>query len=543
MIVNKVTNKVTKLDYNNGKFKLSTHFSFYQQNSQQIKELFWWNPEGKFWWTRDIKKAASFYQNFKDIIQINQEAQRVITRYLASYAVAPSPNFDTSRLTALRKYQQAGVEWILNTKNTLLADPMGLGKTAQIICSICELVINQGIQKILIIPPAHLKGVWLGEFDKFAYIPLSVVIWKGKHRKEYVVPNWLLGESPLAEVHICNYDILAKHLIHFEELKFDLIVFDESHYLKNKSARRTKCAYKLTNIIPTRIFLTGTPVTKNPLDLWPILEMIKHPLANSWLYFVKRYCNAEKVEVRKGLKVWQFGSSHEEELAQILRSTIMIRRDKQLVLKELPAKNRQAITLDYDEVQELLKREREILLAHKIDLQKINVEEDITIPKVAELAKIRQQLALHKLPAVVSFVDDIMQEQNKLVIFAHHHSVIHTLADMLKKSYSVDTITGEVQTGRDFIIERFQKEKDPQILIVSIQAGGTGITLTAASTAIFVELDWIPANVEQAEDRIHRIGQNDTCNIYYVVIQNSLESYIAQKMLYRQKKIHKIVNS
>lgn len=524
------------------KFVLRCSYPEFVKNKDVIKGNLYWNNEERYWWTREVTKVISLKNSI--LCPCSKEVENIVEKYLASYAVRPREYY-TTRLKHLRQYQQAGVEFILNTNNTnvLLADPMGLGKTAQAIGAVCELAYMGEIKRILVISPAHLKNVWFQELEKFAYVPMAVTIFNGKKTTQYTVPSTLIGENPIAEMYIVNYDILFRHLVEFEKMNFDLIIFDESHYLKNKTAQRTKCALKLSSIIPIKIFLSGTPITKSPIDLFPVLQMLNHPLVENWFYYVKRYCNATKVKF-KGREVWQYGSSNEKELAQILRSTCMIRRKKEDVITELPSKNRQIILLDSEEVADLVTAEKEILTAYQITPEEImSSDSEVKIPKVSSLSDIRQKLALSKISAITALVDDILQEQEKVVIFAHHHSVIHALHAVISKSYATSVITGETsQEERDLVIHQFQNKKDPRVLIASIIACGTGVTLTKAHTAIFVELDWIPANIEQAEDRIHRISQTaDSCMIYYVVIQNTLESYIAKKMLKRLQNIQKVL--
>ncbi len=510
-----------------------------------MKRAGWrFNGERKYWWTKSLPAIMPFQEYLS-------EKPVELRKYLLSNAIQPTTENFTPYIGALpasiRKYQKAAVERILLPGDSMVCDQMGLGKTLEVITAIsieAYSANNNGKEpfKVVVVCPAHLKGVWLSEISKFITAGCDIFYFTGIRDNVDIIR--IDRRTPYKVcIHVINYDILEKRLIHLEKIagEYDYVVFDEFHYLKNLKAKRTKAAFKLCLIAKKRIFLSGTPVTKNPIDLYPTLKMMNHPLADNWYRYATTYCGAKKTKVA-GREIWRFSVSNPKQLNITLRQSCMLRREKSEVLKELPAKNRQIIVLDPDEV--LCKEEKEILRAERISYEDFLKKEYISFspPVAKKLALVRQKIALYKVPAITQFCSDILESEEKIVIFAHHKAVVEALRNALAKSYTVETITGDTPLEeRNKIINNFQNKENPMVIVASLMCAGTGITLTRATTAVFAELDWIPANVEQAEDRIHRIGQKDTVNIYYIVIRDTLEQYIVQKMMDRAAKIADIL--
>lgn len=548
--------RVEKVD-NQFQFKL-TYQIF--QNNQEIKKFLRWNPSQKVWYTENVARFIQAYELLKgkgEPVQIDEHSEKILLlKELATATESKSKNIVLN--TQIREYQKVAVEYLLTARKAILADEMGLGKTCEVISALNVLASTGDEIRVVIVCPAHLKNVWVMEFRKFSEVFTSISVVNRTKENTFLINTNKPGKI---SVIILNYDIFEKYLVNLELHRPHVVVFDESHYLKNLSAKRTKTAIRfVSNTKPPYVWLlTGTPLTKDAMDLFPQLKILGHPLAENYMYFAKRYADMRE-EMIMGRWVKKFGISNAKELREILLATCLIQRKKSQVLHELPEKIRQMIILDPSEVQSLIDQEKEVLratVANPDDSEEVEntLEHPEKLPKLNMLAQIRQQLALKKLPVIVNFVDDIIcsnseeqenpENQKKVVIFAHHLSVITELVNALKKIYSENSVarlTGmETQRDKQIIIDWFQNHENPRILVCSITAVATGITLTRASTCVFAELDWIPANIMQAEDRLHRIGQKNSVNIYYVVFENSLESYIAKKMLKRKTKIEKLI--
>jgi SWI/SNF-related matrix-associated actin-dependent regulator 1 of chromatin subfamily A len=451
-------------------------------------------------------------------------------------------------------YQRAGISYALNRAGTLIADEMGLGKTIQAIGAING---DEKIRRVVIICPASLKLNWLRELNKWLTRPATIEIVNGKRKVATVATGAAL------EITIVNYDVIGKWL---ETLTgADLCILDEAHYCKNAKAKRSASAKTIADSAARKILLTGTPIANRPIELWPLLQMCapeiwdpagkrkgKDVPAGSgagFFRFAMRYCNAHK-DARGH---WDFGgASNLAELQDKLRSTCMVRRLKADVLTELPAKRRQVIELEggegaVDEERATWQRHEDDLdeLRAQVELSRAAESEDEYTAAVAkltkgmrhaftEIARARHATALAKVEQVIDHVTEALEAGGKLVLFAHHKDLIAQLAAAFG-SVGVVVLTGDTKMeDRQAAVDRFQTDPTCRLFIGSITAAGVGLTLTAASHVVFAELDWVPGNVTQAEDRCHRIGQRASVLVQHLVLQGSLDAQMARTLVAKQ---------
>lgn len=254
------------------------------------------------------------------------------------------------------------------------------------------------------------------------------------------------------------------------------------------------------------------------------------------------------------------GSSNLEELQTALRSTFMIRRLKKDVLTELPPKRRQIIPLPSSEVRSIIEKELEFYdknlssenadaIENELDIarskgEKSSYEESAkNVAKSAksvlfgEMSKLRHATALVKVPYTISYIEDALEQQDKVVVFAHHNDVIEKLADGFKK-YKALTYYGKMsKKDLDAAKEKFQSEAKYRIIFCSITMA-VGFDLTAASYALFVELDWRPSVISQCEDRLHRIGQMGSVLIQHLIFESSLDARMVKVIIEKQDVIN-----
>lgn len=437
-------------------------------------------------------------------------------------------------------YQRAGIEWGTRRKRVLIADEMGLGKTIQAIG-----VMNVELpETTLIVCPASLKLNWLQECQKW---------FMGTKETTYRVMNGTLGHTDTYGLHftdpnlshtviIVNYDVAWKPKVHdtLGKHKFDLVILDECHYLKNPKTNRTKGVIgpgSFSKRAEKVVCLTGTPLTNRPIELFPILknlapEVIK-PFTD-YYRFGRQFCAGH--EDRFG---WNDrGASNMEDLNARLRSGFMIRRLKKDVLKDLPDKRLQIVPLGIEGAKDKRLVQKQITDLGLADLDKQGLPDDL-----GELATQRHDLALMKHDMAVKHIKDLLLVNDKLVIFAHHTEVIHKLWEALHDDYGAVRVVGQTppkkrQTHVDF----FQNDPKCRVFLGNLQAAGVGLTLTAASTVVFVEFSWVPGEIAQAVDRCHRIGQKDSVLAQFLVIQNSLEEHMMRTVLDKVKTINKVVD-
>lgn len=445
-------------------------------------------------------------------------------------------------------YQRAGIAYTSAHRDTLIADEMGLGKTIQAIGTINA---DPLARRVLIICPATLKLNWRKEFSKWDTKNLSY---------EVITPK--TKAFPAVDVVIINYELMTKWQASLRTFEWDVMVVDEAHYVKNPKTARAqeifgrKKARTKTKVNPEtgaeevvkvfapleplsakrRLFLTGTPIVNRPKELWPLIQALDPDgLGKNFMRYALRYCGA--FQTRFG---WDFsGASNLDELQEVLRSKFMVRRLKKDVLKELPAKVRQVLVLEGGaSIRELLEKEKKTY----DDYAKHLKDGDFESPEFTEMSKVRRDVAVAKIPFIIDHVKEVLEEQDKICIFVHHHEVLDAIvAAFPDLCVSIDGRTKN--EDRQLATERFQTDPNVRVFVGTIRAAGVGITLVASSTVIFGELDWVPGNVTQAEDRCHRIGQTDTVFVRHLVLEDSLDERMAQIIVEKQEVIDKALDT
>jgi SNF2 family DNA or RNA helicase len=410
-------------------------------------------------------------------------------------------------------HQIEGVAFLLGRRRAILADDMGLGKTRQAIVSLRH--ITPGGRR-LVVCPASVKRNWAREISLVSPDAPTLIV------------DGTSPVSPAAEWVIINYDILARHVDDLLTVPWAALVFDEAHYLKNHTSARSKLSRQLTATAaaatPALVvqLLTGTPLTSRPRDLFVLLQLAAHPLGRSFLSFAKRYCAAEKGEY--GWKTG--GASNIEELTVQLHG-VMLRRTKDDVLA-LPPKLRSWLPVEVPSGTgaRAIKKVFE-LLAGK-DSRPVASRDEALRRRgklLAFLIEARQELAIAKAPATLDFVRGAIDQGEKVIVFSCFEDPIQKLAKELGAQAVV--VTGKTPAAmRQTLVDRFQNDDDVRALVANIIAGGTGFNLTAATQVVFNDLDWVPTNHWQAEDRAYRIGQTRTVNVTYFVAKDTIDDFV-----------------
>lgn len=500
---------------------LELHCSYDAKVVKDIKDIPGriWDVKAKVWVvpkSADVLDFATKYE-FEMQESVAAELREFVKNYemLLEASTKQDTDFRVDGLSMdLLPYQRAGVEYALKTKRTFIADAMGLGKTAQAIAT----AHANGQFPVLVVCPASLKENWNREIKKWCPQHTSVVI---NSQDELTIADFI----------IVNYDIVARYI---EQLKFanlQGLICDESHFVKKSSTKRTKAVKTISRMIPRDgivILLSGTPILNRPVELVPQLDIIGAlpKLGGQWA-FLRRYTNAKKT--RFG---WDFsGHSNLGELNLRMRQICYIRRIKEDVLKELPAKQRNTVYIEPDP-----KTWRNYKLAES-DLIAYLKENGLHAGNTAEHLRrtniLKRLSGEAKLPEVFEWIDSFLESTDrKLVIFAHHRAIVGEIAN----KYNALSITGDTPLPkRQEAVDLFQTDPDHRIIVLNIKAGGVGLTLTAASDVLFVEQSWTPGEHDQAEDRCHRIGQHNNVQIYYILASGTIDEYIYD--LIQQKRI------
>ncbi|MGZ9194753.1 MAG: DEAD/DEAH box helicase [Gemmatirosa sp.] len=445
----------------------------------------------------------------------------------------PSPSADVraealaraERLaTGLFPHQVEGVAFLLGRRRAILADDMGLGKTRQSIVALTEAAPTG---PWLVVCPASVKRNWAREIESAR--PADAVHVVGPADPPAVgYTGWV----------VVNYDILSKVDALLEDLPWTGIVFDEAHYLKNHTSKRSQHARELVAAAPDAVLhaLTGTPLTNRPRDLFPLLQLVGHPMGKSFLTFAKRYCDA----THNGFGWVTDGASHLDELRVQLHG-VMLRRTKDEVL-DLPPKLRTWLPVAVPEGtgRREMRRVVERLLAGAIARKQARGRASTAsaptdapgqdrVRLLADLTKARVAIAKAKAATTIEFVEGVLAQGEKALVFGCFDEPLQRIAAHFGEQAVL--LTGATPSAmRQTLVDRFQQDETTRVFVANIVAGGVGITLTAARQVVFNDLDWVPANHWQAEDRAYRIGQTGAVNVTYLSAEGTVDEFVAHAL-------------
>lgn len=405
----------------------------------------------------------------------------------------------------------------------LIADQMGLGKSIE---SGFWIVQNQ-TYPALIVCPASLKENWRRELLRLDS-GLDIQLLNGQRPSSFI---------SIPDVFIINYDILWYWKTPLSRVKLKTIVFDESHKIKNKTAKRTKAAFSVAKGTPHILCLSGTPILSRPYEIYSSIRLIQPDLFPSFGEFASRFCGMYWNSFKGGYDY--SGASNTKELHKILTGSIMIRRTKAEVLKDLPAKRRMVVPLELNNQAEYDAAFRDIVgwVKANIDAKRSKVDARVKVEYL------RQICVKGKLDSAVEWIRDYLEDEEKLVVFAIHKKTISTLTSRLSK-YNPLVIDGSVAVKqRQGIVDSFQKDPKHRVILCNIQAGGVGCTLTAAKDTCFVEAEWTPGENLQAEDRVHRISQKaDSVGAYYLVATGTIEEKLCRLLDHKMKVVTSVLD-
>jgi len=410
-------------------------------------------------------------------------------------------------------HQEEGIKFLLKNKKCILGDSMGLGKTYQSIVAALEI----DAERVLIVCPSSLKINWQREIENFCE---DVSIIKGKHWD----PNRFT---------IMNYDILKNfHTIEergkkYEEWELrreivdfnpDLIILDEAHFVKNHKSIRGKILNDISKRFKIERFwlLTGTPIANRPMDYYNLLSIIESPVTNNWVHYAKTYCDG--MRFRKGNKfIWvTTGASNLEELASKTRRTIL-RRNKEDVL-DLPEKLITPVYLELQNESEYKSVWDDYMSQRKLDGKKGNPAKDLV-----EMTLLRTFIAMETVPYSIEKTEEALELGKKTIIFCNFNDEMDSFINHFG-SKCVSVRGGMTDKQKQQSVDRFQEDDSCMVFVGQIKAAGVGLTLTKAEIVIMNSLDWVPGTHEQAEDRAYRIGQKETVNIYYMLIDKTIDT-------------------
>jgi SNF2 family DNA or RNA helicase/predicted transcriptional regulator len=397
----------------------------------------------------------------------------------------------------LMPFQRLGVEYIVSRKYCLLGDDMGLGKSLQALAAVAALKAK----RVLIICPGMLVEQWLR---------LSAE-WNIGHDHYYIgrvdasvpicnsFPHWLL---------VSSYGYASTNNA-LRDLSYDLVVIDESHALKNPTAKRTKRILGKGSLLKNAervVLMSGTPILNRPAELYIMLKTFCPDLLGKyvrWDLFVRRYCGfAAK------------GATHTDELAIILKE-FMLRRTKEEVLDQLPP-----------------------VVEQKIYIEGIKVPDDEFLPTL------RRLIAEQKTPHIVGYIKEILQTVDKILLICYHRDTIKEIQTQLQHN-AVTIYGGQDHELRERNLTRFKTDPECRVLIGQINTIGFGVDglQHVCDRIVFGEIDWSPGVLAQAIDRLRRFGQTKTVFVDYIIAKGTLEERIDSKLKWKRKVIKELTET
>lgn len=441
--------------------------------------------------------------------------------------IPPMPDLEINiplKMGEMRDYQKKGVARGLQLKKYINGDMPGLGKTLQSIATVeGATILGEESFPCLVICPSALKINWVREFEQWT--GRKALVLDDKIKTSWHVYHQI-GE---ADVFVTNYESMRKFFVkkYPKELKsaadiemdpridmFKSVIIDEIHKLKNPTSQRSKIALRVTRGKNYIIGLTGTPVVNKPIDLFAQLAIISRLTRFGGPNgFKTRYCEGGS------------GASNLKELNYLLNKNCFFRREKSEVLKDLPAKVRQTITVpisnraEYDLAESNF---RKFLLDN--DFSDKEIRKKLKSEIIVKITTLLQLSAMGKIEATQEYIDEVIGSGQKIVVFCKHKAVVDQINNLYPGSVRV---TGsENEEEKQASVDSFQKNPKTNIIIGSHKAAGVGLTLTASSEVLFTELPWHAADLEQCEDRCHRIGQVDSVRSTSLLGENTLDQWL-----------------
>ncbi len=415
-------------------------------------------------------------------------------------------------------YQTKGMRYALEHKRTFFGDDMGLGKTLQAVGT-CWLAKSY---PVLVVCPLAMKETWKREFEKWTKKRCLII--DDDHRYDW----WKYVQTGSYSVVIVNYESIRKYFI--ERVRgnnyavkniipekhvtmFNTVIIDECHHVKESSSQSSKFLERICQTPEYIFMLSGTPIVLGNADLIQQLKIMRRMDDFGGVRkFKQRYCRD--------------GASNMAELNMRLWQTCFFRRDKSLVLKDLPEKTRQHLSVEISNRGEYQLAEEDLVryLKQYARMSNKRIRKSMRGEVMVRISHLRQIAAKGKMHVAIPFIHDVIDGGQKLIVFVFHKSVTE---EIRKHFPSLVTVTGsDTAEQKQRAIDAFQTDPNCRLIVVNYRSGGCGVTLTAATRQLFIELPWTCADCDQSEARAHRNGQKNAVNCYYLIGKNTVDEQI-----------------
>ncbi|OHT14118.1 SNF2 family N-terminal domain containing protein [Tritrichomonas foetus] len=477
------------------------------------------------------------------------------------YKLMPPPDFSSINGGKIRSYQRDGINWLgflyNYGLNGILADDMGLGKTFQCLCAIsnAHTIEHDTSPFSLVVCPPSVISHWCKETNNF-FPHLRV--------HSFVLKSDVVNSKMFQHMDgiiITSYGIIRSHIELFKSRTFTYCVLDEGHIIKNKSSKTAEAVTQLR--ADHRLILSGTPIQNNVAELWSLMDFLMPGYLGTQKVFQQKYESsikkmfkpeASEAETEKG-----------QQCLQLLHCQVLpfiMRRLRDVVLEELPPR------IVYDEVFQMTDKQREVynrLLGHGETLNDISDVDEHIFTKL----KKERQLCIHPCLVDPSIPEEIeysakMKElrkvlltqlglgggkdmmRNRALLFAQSSQTLDKVRDIVLskiQGLTYDFFDGRVnEKDRPLVLERFNREDGPDLLLLTTSIGGLGLNLQVANNVIFMENSWNFTEDDQAMARAHRMGQRRTVTVFNLITSGTIESRIIEKQQMKRKMVKTIIN-
>jgi len=489
----------------------------------------------RIWFTKETYAALPYWSE-ADVLA-RTVLWQIYNDYRASYATDTDAQFPSPEGMEYLPFQRAGIEYAIAKEHCLIGDEPGLGKTIQAI-GVANAV---GAKKILVICPGRVRLHWRREVMKWSTLDdvTTHVVFASKN-----------GVDPYADYVIVSYDLARRPKIHklLSSMDWDLLVLDEAHYLKTSGAKRTQAIFgggrgpfktrSIAKHAKRIIGLTGTPLPNRPRECYTVARALCWESIDWMTFDAFCYRFNPSALMESGYVLEKQGRL--PELHARLRSNFMVRRSKEAVLKDLPDKRYELTYVEPNgRIQDVLAKEKMLNFTIK-DLKKPYSD------AFGQISTLRREMGEAMAPRVVDHIRYLLDvvELQKIVVFAHHKSVMDFIGGELSKYGVVEVRGGMSLKAGDAAIQAFQKEGKPRIFQGQMQASGEGIDglQNVASHVVFAEPSWVPKDNEQCVDRCHRIGQHNNVVAQIMLVEGSLCEKIMARVIRKTHVIHDVLD-
>ena len=515
------------------------YFSLSHPSLQRLRDLIDEAGELDEWETgpRISRYQTALWADFEDLADEAQPAVswRATVEALRDVDSVPEAPLPVALNAELRPYQRSGYDWLAflwqHRLGGILADDMGLGKTLQLLALIAHARESGEERPFLVVAPTSVLSTWRTEAARFTPGLRVAVVDATRAKRGETVAEVAVS----ADVVVTSYTLLRLDEPEFAPVTWAGLILDEAQFVKNSKTKAYRAARDLrTDVV---FAVTGTPLENSLTELWALLSLAAPGLFASGRRFREEYVGP--IEQGKVPENQEGGAYRADRLARLRRRIrpLVLRRTKELVAADLPVKQEQEVRIElgaahralYDTV---LQRERQKVLGllDDLDRNRFIVFRSLTLLRMLSLAPelvdpAHAHIPPSKLGALFEQLDEALAEGHRALVFSQFTSFLGLVAQRLEERGIPYAYLDGSTRDRDAAIAAFREGQAP-VFLISLKAGGFGLTLTEADYVFLLDPWWNPAAEAQAVDRAHRIGQHRSVMVYRLIANGTIEEKV-----------------